>query len=65
MFAISGAAPVFSLEYPLNKPRRNQVGPDWLYDDDVIRITTKPQTDTANKEVRVDAPTISLTTGAS
>lgn len=65
MFAISGAAPVFSLEYPLNKPRRNQVGPDWLYDDDVIRIATKPQTDTANKEVRVDAPTISVTTGAS
>jgi len=33
MFAISGAAPVFGKDYPLNKLRRNQRGPTWLYDD--------------------------------
>jgi hypothetical protein len=30
LFAISGAAPVFSVEHPLNRPRRNQIGPSWL-----------------------------------
>ncbi len=33
MFAISGATPVLSKEHPLNKPRRNQLGPAWLYDE--------------------------------
>ena len=32
LFAISGAAPVFGKEYPLNRPRRNQTHPEWLDD---------------------------------
>src|SRR6476661_6562493 len=31
MFAISGAVPVYDKDYPLKKPRRNQVGPEWLH----------------------------------
>ena len=34
MFAISGAAPVYGKEHPLNRPPRNQKGPSWLYDEE-------------------------------
>jgi hypothetical protein len=30
LFAISGAAPAFSVEYPLSGSQRDQVGPEWL-----------------------------------
>jgi hypothetical protein len=33
LFAISGATPVFGVEYPLNKAARNQKGPIWLYEE--------------------------------
>ena len=52
LFAISGSAPLYGKEKPLNKPRRNQRGPDWLYPDEQRapapitknRIELKPET---------------------
>jgi hypothetical protein len=43
MFAISGAAPTFGVDYPLQQPLRNQRGPDWLYDE-VRSIPTSGKT---------------------
>ena len=40
LFAISGAAPVFSVDHPLDKPRRNQTGPAWLMPD-VVVVTSR------------------------
>jgi hypothetical protein len=67
LFAISGAAPTLGVEYPLNNSQRNQVGPDWLYDDVVVRVPPKKQTaDVASKVVRIDfAVGITVTAGAS
>jgi hypothetical protein len=65
MFAISGAAPVYNKEYPLKRARRNQVGPDWLHEDVVIRLTSEPKVDTTNKEVRFENRGISVTAGSS
>src|SRR6266436_3872112 len=38
LFAISGAATVFGKEFPLDKPPRNKVGPDWIQAAPVFRI---------------------------
>jgi hypothetical protein len=65
MFAISGAAPVYDKDYPLKKPRRNQVGPEWLYENPVFLDAPTPSADITSKEVRAfDAPLISVAQGS-
>jgi hypothetical protein len=66
LFAISGAAPTFNVEYPLNNPQRNQIGPVWLHEDVVVAIHQKEETsDVTSKVVRVDPAGITVTSGAS
>ena len=63
LFAISGAAPVFGVEHPLNSPPRNQLGPDWLHDGTAALRFPSSQVDTANKQVKIDAPRTLVTFG--
>ncbi len=57
LFAVSGGAPVYDLDYPLTRPRRNQIGPGWLYDDtDDITVRSPPsgmEPDVASRELDV------------
>ena len=65
MFAISGAAPVYSKEYPLKRPRRNRTAAEWLYEDEGIQVALEPKTDTTNKEVSIEAsPRLVVTAGS-
>lgn len=56
LFAISGAAPVYDADYPLSRPKRNQIGPGWLYDDkDGIAVGPYPvpEPDISSRELQV------------
>src|SRR5262249_39772289 len=57
LFAISGATPVYSLDYPLTRPPRNQVGPTWLYHD-VSTLGQPPPAQTSGAEITIKTPNI-------
>ena len=50
LFAISGAAPVYSRDYPLNRPKRNQTGPTWLDE----KVIAKSEPESTSKTVDYD-----------
>jgi len=68
LFAISGAAPVFDVEYPLSRPSRNRVGPEWLYDDgqEMVGSPSTQRVDTTGRELNVNSTeAISVSLGSS